>query len=86
VVELASSDDSLFARSPGLFDRAIAAGQDVQSGDPAGWFHHVTEPERASVAVHVPTDGLVLAHTCRGLVQRGDMLALIARDVVPDAP
>ena len=81
VIELASNADSLFAQSPGLFDRRATAGTEVKAGDLAGFFHHISEPERPSTEVRFPTDGFVLAHTCRGLVDRGDMLALVAQAV-----
>lgn len=81
VVEITSSAASLYATSEGLFDRALGAGQDVRAGAFAGWFHYVTEPERPSVALHMPQDGMVLAHSNRGLVTRGEMLLLVVQDV-----
>ncbi|MFK7765367.1 MAG: succinylglutamate desuccinylase/aspartoacylase family protein [Roseobacter sp.] len=78
VVELIGPQASLFATGTGLFDRAVAAGADVAKGDLAGMLHYICEPERASEPVTFASSGLVLAHSCRGLVQRGDMLA---RDV-----
>ncbi|MFA8384654.1 MAG: succinylglutamate desuccinylase/aspartoacylase family protein [Pelagibaca sp.] len=81
VVEIRDPAASLYATSEGLFDRALVAGQDVKAGDFAGWFHHVTEPERPSVRLNVPKDGIILAHTNRGLVKRGEMLLLVVQDV-----
>ena len=80
-VEIASPLDSVYAPADGLFDRAIGAGQEISAGQTAGWVHHPTEPERSSVPLIFPSDGLVLAHTCRGMVRRGELLALIASDV-----
>lgn len=81
VVELRDPGASLYATAQGLFDRALGAGQDVRAGDFAGWFHHVTEPERPSVRLTIPQDGLILAHTNRGLVTRGNLLLLVVQDV-----
>lgn len=81
IVEIASTHDSLYAKAAGLFDRAIAAGDNVTSGDPAGQFHYITEPERPSVRLALPRTGMILAHTNRGLVTRGELLALVVRDV-----
>ena len=81
VVEIADPLDSLHAPAAGLYDRALAAGQDVRAGDDAGLFHHIAEPERPPRPLTVPASGMVLAHVNRGLVQRGELLALIVRDV-----
>ena len=81
VVEIASPHHSLYARADGLFDRRVFAGGEVKQGDTAGWFHFVAEPERRSVQLRMPEGGLVLAHTNRGLVKRGEMLALVVQDV-----
>lgn len=81
VVEIRDPSASLNATSEGLFDRALSAGQNVTAGDFAGWFHHVTEPERPSTRLTVPQDGMILAHTNRGLVTRGEMLLLVVQDV-----
>ncbi len=81
VVETTSPHDSLYAPGTGIFDRKLCAGQDIKTGSFAGWFHHVTEPERPPTRLISPSDGMVLAHTNRGFVNRGDMLVLIVRDV-----
>jgi predicted deacylase len=81
MVELADPAASLYAPAEGLFDRAVAAGQEVKAGSFAGWFHFVTEPERASVSLTFPAAGLVLAHANRGMVRRGELLALVTQDV-----
>jgi predicted deacylase len=83
-VEIASPDHSIYAPANGLFDRAISAGADVRAGDIAGYFHYIGEPERPSIGVNFSHDGFVLAHTCRGLVRRGEMLALVASDINAD--
>ncbi len=80
-VEIASPHHTLYAPGTGVFDRAVKAGDDVKAGDLAGQFHFVMEPERPSLDCRFPTDGFVLAHTCRGHVTRGDLLALVAQDV-----
>ncbi len=80
-VEITSPFNSVYAPADGLFDRAVAAGQEVGAGQTAGWLHHPTEPERSSRLLAFSCDGLVLAHTCRGMVRRGELLALVASNV-----
>lgn len=82
LVEIANPLDSLYATATGIYDRALAAGQDVAAGEFAGWFHHVTEPERPPQRLVLPAGGMILAHTNRGLVTRGEMLVLVVRDVI----
>jgi predicted deacylase len=79
-VHLASPLHSVYAPADGLFDRHVSAGQDVVAGSLAGQFHFVAEPERDSRPLPFPASGMVLAHTCRGLVRRGELLALVAQD------
>jgi len=83
-VEITSTAHTLYAPGAGVFDRAVSAGQDVSAGDVAGQFHFVMEPERPSITCKFPVDGFVLAHTCRGYAQRGELLALVAQDVRAD--
>jgi predicted deacylase len=79
-IEIASPLHSLHARFDGLFDRLVCAGQDVDEGETAGWLHYLSEPERPSERLTFPYSGFILAHTCRGIVRRGELLALVARD------
>lgn len=84
VVSVASAENNLYAPASGVFDRRYAAGNDVVAGQAAGWIHFVSEPERPSMALTFPASGMVLAHGNRGMVERGELLALIARDVDAD--
>ncbi|WP_298854126.1 succinylglutamate desuccinylase/aspartoacylase family protein [uncultured Ruegeria sp.] len=78
-VEIADPMHSIYATADGLFDRRCAAGQQVNQGDLAGTLHFPAEPERAAVRLTFPVTGHVLAHGNRGLVRRGDLLALVAQ-------
>ena len=80
VIELNADTPSIFAPSRGVFDRFVSAGTELQAGDRVGTFHFIEEPERPSIPVIAQSSGYVLAHTCRGLVQRGDLLILVATD------
>ena len=80
-VEIASSHHSLYAPADGLFDRKISAGDDVISGQKAGVLHFPNEPTRHSIDLIFPEDGFVLAHSNRGIVRRGDLIAFVAQDV-----
>jgi len=80
-VQVVDPADHIMAPARGLFDRRFRAGDRVTAGDLAGWMHFPEEPARPPLPVHAPQSGLVLAHTTRGLVNRAEMLALVAREV-----
>jgi len=80
-VEIADPSQSGYAPADGLFDRRCKAGQYVERGAPAGRLHFPAEPERASIDLNFPASGYVLAHGNRGMVRRGDLLALVAQPV-----
>ena len=71
-------EDTLAAPAAGLFDRRFSIGDKVKAGQSAGWLHFVNEPERPSREVKFTVSGTVLAHGNRGMVERGDLIAIIA--------
>lgn len=81
MVEIADPADHLLAPTAGLFDRRCTAGDLVQAGDLAGWLHFAQEPGRTSLELRFSQGGMVLAHTARGHVGRGEMLAMVVREV-----
>lgn len=81
MVEIKSADHSLYAPGEGVFDRMVRAGQKVETGQIAGCLHYVSEPRRSSETIRFQHDGIVLAHTNRGYVARGDMLMLVVQDI-----
>lgn len=81
-VELRDTNQNLFAPHGGLFEPAFAAGDDAAAGETAGAIYAIDEPERGPTALRFPTDGLILARCQRGLVERGEMLAMVAKDVI----
>jgi len=79
LVEFTSAQQNFAAPAAGLFDRSFNIGDEVKAGQAAGWIHFVDEPQRPSLALEFAQDGIVFAVTNRGLVERGDFLALLAR-------
>ena len=77
-VEINSALRNLYSPGRGLFQRKFEAGKFVEEKQCAGTLHFLEEPERPSVEIFFPVAGFVLAHTNRGMVARGDLLALIA--------
>ena len=79
LVQFIDSGHNLLAPAAGLFDRQFSIGDEVQVGDRAGWLHFVGEPLRPSMELQFKASGIVLAQGNRGLVERGDSLAMIAQ-------
>lgn len=79
-VEILSPQQNLFAARSGLFDRAFSAGDEIVAGQYAGALHMIGEPSRPPLRLTFPMSGVVLAHGNRGNVERGEMLAMVARD------
>lgn len=84
LVEVKSPLDSVYAPTQGLFDRRFSKGQMVSAGDLAGYMRFPQEPDRPAEKLTFPQRGYVLAHGNRGLVQRGDLLALVAQTLNED--
>ena len=80
IIEISNPNATIHAPSFGLFDRFIKAGDIVSKGQPAGWFHYISEPDRASIELKFTHSGKILAHSNRGVVNKGEMLALVAND------
>lgn len=85
LVEFSSPRQNFAAPAAGLFDRSFVLGDKVKAGQAAGWIHFVSEPQRSPLALEFPHDGIVFAVTNRGMVERGDSLALIAHEAVARA-
>ena len=70
---------TLTAPAAGLFDRQCSAGDRVEAGQIAGVLHFIDEPLRDSQTITFDNAGVVLAHTNRGVAERGDLIAMIAK-------
>ena len=77
-IEISNPNASIYSPAFGLFDRIVKAGDIISKGQTAGWFHYITEPERASIKLKFEHSGIILAHSNRGIVKKGEMLALVA--------
>ena len=81
LIEISELGQNLYAPAAGLFDRAFSAGAEVSEGQHAGYIHLIGEPARPPIELVFPSAGIVLAHGNRGNVERGEMLAMVTREV-----
>ena len=77
-MECISVSETFASPASGLFDRGFHIGDKVKAGQSAGWVHFVNEPQRPSLELIFNTSGIILAHGNRGMVERGDLIAIIA--------
>lgn len=79
-LEVRHPGQSLYAPHGGLFEPTFAPGDSVAKGDRAGFIHSLEEPERAATAMDFSADGVALLRCQRGLVERGELLALVGSE------
>jgi len=84
VIEIASPEQNVYAPVKCFYDRLVSAGDNITGNQLIGKLFPFDDS--GTVPVVAPCDGVVLAHSNRGLVERGDMLVMIATDVSDDKP
>lgn len=65
----------------GIFEIMVDLEAQVAEGDPIGRIHFPERPERKPVTYRAGTSGTVIGRTHKALMEPGDFLALIARDM-----
>lgn len=68
------------AMEDGIYEPLHDLYSDVEAGTPIGQIHFITSPERSPQLVIAETRGVVYARHAPGLVQKGDTVAILARD------
>ena len=81
MVEIVSNNHSVISPGEGIFDRKFSAGDIIKKGQLAGQIHYALEPRRRSENIFFNSNGIILAHTNRGYVKRGDMLLLVVQEI-----
>lgn len=73
-----------YATTRGIFEPAVAPGDEVAAGDLAGVIHPITGISEPATAVHFAQSGLVACRRAPALSEPGDCLfKLVVDDVVP---
>lgn len=65
----------------GIFEMVAELDGEVAKGDPIGRIHFPERPDRDPVTCRAGTNGTLIGRTHKSLVEPGDFLALIARDM-----
>ncbi|RWA51881.1 succinylglutamate desuccinylase [Cupriavidus sp. UYMSc13B] len=81
MTEVPGREYYLYAESDGLFEAAVAVGEDVEAGQHAGYLHSFTNPASQPVRLLFPTSGLIACRRFPTLTRRGDCLYSLMRDI-----
>ncbi len=78
-LRIESTDQHIYSPHRGLFEPLFQPGRKILSGDDIGRIHRLDEIEKAPSIVTSLVEGVALARCHRGLVERGELLALIGK-------
>ncbi|KAF1044639.1 succinylglutamate desuccinylase/aspartoacylase family protein [Xylophilus sp.] len=68
----------VFAPEAGIFEPAFRLGDQVKAGQPAGWIHHPSHPQRPATPVHFEGDGMAICIRALAHCEAGDCLGHLA--------
>jgi len=63
----------------GLFEPMFEPGDAVREGDCIGFVHNIEEIDQDPIEVKFPISGIAFVRAHRGIVQRGDLLAIVGK-------
>ena len=81
MMHMPDPDCFLICDDRGIFEILVDLDQQVAAGDAIGQIHFPERPERQPVVYRAGTSGTVIGRTHKALMEPGDFLALIARDM-----
>ena len=71
----------LICNDRGIFELLVDLDQEVAEGEPIGRIHFPEQPQREPVVYQAGTSGTLIGRTHKSLMEPGDFLALIAKDM-----
>ena len=80
-VKITDAKQHVYTTHRGLFEPAFAPGDRVQAGDPVGYIHSLDHIDSPPVLIEFPFDGVAFVRCQRGLVAKGEALAVLGVDV-----
>lgn len=76
-LRIVAAEQHIYSTHRGLFEPAFSPGDTVSAGDPVGFIHNIDQIELPAVRVDFPVSGVAFVRCHRGLVERGELLALV---------
>ena len=81
LLSLSRHSQGLYATRRGWFEPAVSLGEDVTSGQLAGWYHDLERLDLAEEALHFAEGGIVLSRRLHTMCEAGDCLMQVAEPV-----
>ncbi|WP_159587945.1 succinylglutamate desuccinylase/aspartoacylase family protein [Chelativorans xinjiangense] len=81
LMEVPGREYFLYADADGLFEPAVAPGEEVTQGQHAGNLHLIERPTEPPLPLAFPTSGLIACRRFPTLTRRGDCLYGLMRDI-----
>lgn len=79
LLEIKDSGQSVFSPHSGLFEPAFSPGDRVDACANAGYIYSIEEPDRPATKVTFSCAGIAVMRCHKGLVERGDLLAMLGK-------
>jgi len=81
LVESPNREDYLMAPADGIYESFYELGAEIKKGQPIGQVHFLDRIDWEPEEVRAESDGLLVCTRGPGLVERGDCVGVLARDV-----
>jgi len=80
LMEVSDAGAYVFANEQALYEPLVDLGEEIAAGQPVGRLHFVENPERDSIDCLAVSAGMLVCRRAQGWAERGDCLAVLARD------
>ncbi|WP_192180695.1 succinylglutamate desuccinylase/aspartoacylase family protein [Mesorhizobium amorphae] len=81
LLSLSRHSQGIYATRRGWFEPAVRLGDNVTSGQLAGWYHDLERLDLAEEALHFAEGGIVLSRRLHTMCEAGDCLVQVAEPV-----
>lgn len=76
-LKIVDAKQHIYSTHRGLFEPAFSPGDTVSAGDPVGYIHNTDQIELPPARIDFPVNGVAFVRCHRGLVEKGELLALV---------
>jgi len=81
LMEIPESEHYLYAKNDGIFEAFYELGEELDAGEPVGQVHFPEDPARSPEIIVIKRSGMLVGTRGPGFVERGDCVAVTAKDL-----